>query len=77
MEGINKKVIWLDGVLHIDCCSSQNVARMTMDDGWTTNCCCLQMVSGSEAEDLADYLQRMNKKLEEMAAQHLQVSATT
>jgi hypothetical protein len=30
---------------------------------------------GSEAEDLADYLQRMNKQLEEMAAQHLQVTS--
>lgn len=30
-------------------------------------------MAGGEAEDMAEYLQRMNKQLEEMTAQHLQV----
>jgi hypothetical protein len=42
-----------------------------------TNRCCGAVVqavmSGGDAEDMAEYLQRMNKQLDEMTAQHLQV----
>lgn len=43
-----------------------------------TNNNCLLFLSGSQSaasgpEDLAEYLQRMNKQLEEMTAQHQQV----